>query len=196
MIAVQFSGDWLHERVKPHWIDAILEVVCACPQHTFLSLSKRIGNYHAKVYDSTLDCSCRELGGGDYLPNLWNGITVCTQEEADRDIPILLRTLSAMRWVSLEPLLSPVGLAYHFPSAHGMRNDQFWIVVGCETIGSRPGRECKLDWVKSVADQCHAAGVAIWVKQVSHQDQVIHDTEQIADLLGTTIEQIRQWPKG
>lgn len=70
------------------------------------------------------------------------------------------------------------------------------MIVGCETIGSRPGRECKLDWIKSIVDQCHNADIPVFVKQVSHEGKVIHDSVQIADLLGTTVEQIRQWPKG
>lgn len=44
------------------------------------------------------------------LPNLWLGVTVCNQEEADAKIPALLATPAAKRFVSIEPMLGPVEL--------------------------------------------------------------------------------------
>lgn len=45
------------------------------------------------------------------LPNLWLGVTVCNQAEADAKIPLLLQTPAAKRFVSIEPMLGPVNLA-------------------------------------------------------------------------------------
>lgn len=44
------------------------------------------------------------------LPNVWLGVTVCNQAEADAKIPILLETPAAKRFVSVEPMLGPVEL--------------------------------------------------------------------------------------
>ena len=46
------------------------------------------------------------------LPNLWLGVTVCNQSEADTKIPALLATPAAKRFVSLEPLLGAISLSY------------------------------------------------------------------------------------
>ena len=40
------------------------------------------------------------------------------------------------------------------------------IIVGAESINGRPGRECKIEYVRAVVKQCKAAGVKIFVKQV------------------------------
>ena len=40
--------------------------------------------------------------------NIWLGISVVNQEEADRDIPKLLATEASIRFLSMEPLLGPV----------------------------------------------------------------------------------------
>lgn len=42
------------------------------------------------------------------LPNVWLGVTAENQEEADRRIPILLKTPAAIRWVSVEPMLGGI----------------------------------------------------------------------------------------
>lgn len=44
------------------------------------------------------------------LPNVWLGVTVCNQAEADAKIPVLLQTPAAVRFVSVEPCLGPVDL--------------------------------------------------------------------------------------
>ncbi len=46
------------------------------------------------------------------LTNVWLGITVVNQAEADRDIPKLLSTPAALRFLSMEPLLGPVNLRH------------------------------------------------------------------------------------
>lgn len=44
-------------------------------------------------------------------PNVWLGITVVNQEEADRDIPKLLALKAHRRFLRMEPLLGPIDLA-------------------------------------------------------------------------------------
>jgi protein gp37 len=212
VVGVQFMGDWLHEKVKPEWIDRMLEVMGYCSRHTWLTLTKRIENYHEKVYESTLDCPCRELGGGDWLRNHWNGLTVCNQEEVDRKVPLLLKTLAGLLWLSIEPMLGPISLTHlrepGIPAVslvNGLTGECHpavstpwarphigFVVVGCESGPKR--RECKLEWVQSIIDQCQAAKVPVWVKQVSDKGEIIHDADKIAALLGRTVGEIRQMP--
>ena len=109
-------------------------------------------------------------------PNVWLGVSVEDQERADERIPELLRTPAAVRFLSCEPLLSTVDLWAHLwepadrdgtcqpHNRFRVRPDAIdWVIVGCE---SGPGaRPCDVAWLRSLRDQCAAAGVAFFLKQ-------------------------------
>lgn len=121
------------------------------------------------------------------LPNVQLGVSVEDQAWADARIPILLDTPAAVRWISAEPLLGPVDLtefevgegnglnAFDALSGVGLEmngNTPYqvtvphldWVVVGGE---SGPGaRTFDVQWAKSIIDQCGAAGVPCFVKQL------------------------------
>lgn len=109
-VLVSFMGDLFHEDVPTTFIDQVLEIIASCPQHTFIALTKRPENLEHKIYGTTTDNPFRQLGGGDYLANLWLGVTAENQARADERIPILLQTPAAKRFVSCEPLLSAIDL--------------------------------------------------------------------------------------
>jgi protein gp37 len=106
------------------------------------------------------------------LPNVWLGTSVENQETANRRIPFLLDTPASVRFVSYEPALGPVD--FGFGVSEGVPTDLepfreradllHWIIVGGE---SGPGaRPFDLAWARSTVEQCKAAGVASFVKQV------------------------------
>lgn len=77
------------------------------PNLDHLLLTKRIGNVARMV-------PARWLEPGGWPANAWLGITVVTQEEADRDIPKLLDVPAHVRFLSIEPMLGPIDLTrYH-----------------------------------------------------------------------------------
>ena len=113
-------------------------------------------------------------------PHVWLGVSVENQATADERIPILLQTPAAVRWVSVEPLLGPVDLSrayltdkcggkYPFPSLEDEHRTKYvhlldWVVVGGE---SGPcARPCDLAWIRSIKNQCQAAGVPVFIKQL------------------------------
>ena len=101
------------------------------------------------------------------LPNVWLGVSVENQEAADERIPELLRTPAAVRFLSCEPLLGPVDLrGVPVPPSIGdveASRRLHWIIAGCE---SGPGaRPCSVEWLRSLRDQCAAAGVPFFLKQ-------------------------------
>ena len=114
------------------------------------------------------------------LPNVWLGVSAEDQTRADERIPDLLTTPAAVRFVSAEPLLSAVdftsikvGGADSLYRANALTGDGFdgqllsWIIVGGESgPGARvwPGFE---DACHSIRDQCRAAGVAFFMKQMA-----------------------------
>jgi protein gp37 len=112
--------------------------------------------------------------------NVWVGVTAENQAAANERIPILLRIPAAVRFVSAEPLLGPIrfdalylrprlsawyqdgGIKGNHPLV-GVKRGIDWLIVGGESgPGARPMHP---DWVRSLRDQCVAAGVKFHFKQ-------------------------------
>jgi len=117
-------------------------------------LTKRIGNADRMLPQRWIK---------EGLPrHIWFGISVVNQEEADRDIPKLLRIPTAVPWVSYEPALGPVDLGMIGRSL--ITPHIAWIVVGGES-GPR-ARPFDLKWARDTIRQGEAAQVPIFVKQL------------------------------
>lgn len=115
-------------------------------------------------------------------PNVWLGTTVENQAEADRRIPHLLAVPAAKRFLSCEPLLNAVDLRYLQPGDPPVEIDALHGTHG--VLRPHGGRNAKLDWIiaggesgpkarpshpesfRSLRDQCQAAGVAFFMKQM------------------------------
>jgi protein gp37 len=186
-IFVNSMSDLFHPDVPPEFIDDVLAVIKACPQHTFLILTKRPENIQEKVYGA-LELPARILGGGDHFPpNVWLGVSVENQTTADERIPILLQTSAAHRFISVEPMLGEIDLTalnlgtnfemsaidgwyvtpgndgYDEPIQHGDGEKLDWIICGGETgPGARPMHP---DWAKFLRDQCVEAKVPFFFKK-------------------------------
>jgi protein gp37 len=114
------------------------------------------------------------------------GVSVENQKAADLRIPALLGTPAAGRWISAEPLLGPVdllgdverpgpavvrtGFATRTDYGTGVEydcDDQVgidWLVCGGES--GRNARPMDLRWARDLRDQCAAAGVPYFFKQL------------------------------
>ena len=159
MIFVCSMCDLFHPEVDTRDIDSVFEIMAACPQHTFQILTKRPELIEKKLYGVTEHNPCRSLGGGDYLPNVWLGVTAEDQLNLNKRILDLLYISWGIRFLSLEPLLGPIEIAEGgFSGRWGID----WVIVGPETGPGR--RECKIEWIHRVVDDCAAAGVPCFVK--------------------------------
>jgi len=156
-------GDMFGDDIPNESIDHILEVIGACPQHTFIILAKRPENIEAKFYEVTEDNPCRELGGGDYLPNLWLGVTVETQKMAQRRIPELLRIPAAMRFISIEPILGPVNIERWFPDQHHKLNLN-WLIIGAMTGPGARQHAPKKEWIENIVCQAKRFNIPVFMK--------------------------------
>lgn len=114
------------------------------------------------------------------LPNVWLGVSAEDQQRAGERVPDLLATPAAIRFVSAEPLLGPLHIKWsisrkaidiaagfltngHFSPSLDTLRPLDWIIVGGE---SGPGaRPMHAEWVRSIRDQCAAAGTAFFFKQ-------------------------------
>jgi protein gp37 len=137
-IFVCSMGDLFHWDVRPDWRASVFNVMAHCPQHTFMVLTKRPEN----IPDGLV-----------FPPNVWLGTTAENQEMADKRIQMMPKVKASVRFLSLEPLLGPVDLSRWIGGL---------VIVGGETgPGARPMHP---DWVRSIRDQCQAAGVPFFFK--------------------------------
>lgn len=142
LVYVSFMGDLFHDEVPDEFIVCVFDVMARSPQHCFHLLTKRPERLAAM--SSRLP----------WPANIWAGATV--EDDAHRGRADWLRqTGAAVRYLVLEPLLGPVEQL----DLSGIG----WVILGGE---SGPGaRPLHIDWVRSVRDQCVAAGVPFTFKQ-------------------------------
>lgn len=167
-------ADVFDSEAPDGWRRDLFELILKTPHLDWLLLTKRIGNVKRMV-SLAFGCISACSDNARLPENVWLGITVCNQEEADRDIPILLDTPAEKRFLSIEPLLGPVDLdAIDMPhtmpenvlTGIGGRDNPTtidWVIVGGET--GPKARPAHPNWVRSLRDQCAAARVPFMFKQ-------------------------------
>jgi len=146
MIFVNSMSDLFHDGVPDSYIGRVFDVMAAAERHTFQVLTKRAERL-AAWYE--------RHPGFWRLPNVWVGVSVEDRRYGLPRVPFLRRVASAVRFLSVEPLLEDVGLI----DLGGID----WVIVGGE---SGPGaRPMKPEWALSVRDQCLQARVPFFFKQ-------------------------------
>ena len=145
-------------------------------QCTYLWLTKRVGNMVKVLQKGKIDID-RQVSrfsemvdwgrfdfGKDLMSNNYFGFTAENQEWYDRRMKDFRGGMPrwANGWLSAEPLLGPInlGLQYIAPEDAPFK----WVVVGCESGPNR--RPCKIEWVADIVEQCRAANVPVFVKQI------------------------------
>lgn len=88
-------ADVFDNEVDETWRADLFQLIEATPNLDWLLLTKRIGNASVEA---------------KWPSNVWLGITVINQDEADRDLPKLLMVPAAVRFISCEPLLGAIDL--------------------------------------------------------------------------------------
>jgi protein gp37 len=139
-------------------------------------------------------------------PNIWPMASVEHQPAADDRIPDLLEIPAVVRGLSCEPLIGPVDLNHvqrdreveidSLNGTHGVvrphvgRHDErvSWVIAGAE---SGPGaRPADVEWFRSLRDQCRAAGVKFFVKQIVVDGKLRKDVAEFPPDL-----QIQEFPR-
>lgn len=154
----------------------LFRLIDQTPDLDWLLVTKRSGNIQ-RLWPARADYR-RE--------NIWLLASVEDQAAADCRVPELLKChgLARVLGLSCEPLLGPLDLrpwlgpvhadeidAPQLPSGHPWPWDEQpwysglgWVIVGGE---SGPGaRPCQIEWVRSIVQQCQAARVPCFVKQL------------------------------
>ena len=136
-----------------------------------------------------IEAAFNDLWENKPIPNVWLGVTAETQDRADARIPSLLKCPAAVRFISVEPMLEESNLSnWYYTNACGCL-DQYddvmecehcknsgsvsefdWVICGGESQkGARPMESA---WARSLRQQCKAAGVPFFMKQMGgHPDK-------------------------
>lgn len=179
-------GDWLDPEVPVEWLARMLDTIRQCNQVTWQLLTKRPELWRDRIeliHDIEQAAPDREFGSWLYRwlfvqppENIWIGTSVENQETMVQRVPYLLGIPAAKHFVSAEPLLGPLELNYNFwLDGRGRREDKTltepgfhkhidWVIAGGES--GRNARPCNVQWLIDIKDQCEAAGVPCFVKQL------------------------------
>lgn len=184
-IFVCSMGDLFHESVPFEWIDKVFAIIALCPQHTFQILTKRperMWEYFRPIGGTTrMDWIVSKMASilnvsrivrpAWPLPNLWLGTSTENQEQADKRLPHLLQFPAVIHFMSGEPLIEPVLIPSQYMCGFARRlnktpircNKLDWVICGGES--GPKARPMHPDSVRSLRDQCKAAGVPFMFKQ-------------------------------
>lgn len=159
VIFVNSISDFFHP-VADEWRQEAWDVIKACPQHTWLILTKRP--------ERIIECLPHDWVGN--YANVMLGVTIERQKYVER-LYHLSEVPDTKRFISAEPLLGPLKLT--FEDEYGIKLiDAFkWCIIGGES-GEESGpyeyRECKLEWIENLVTdlQTNAPHINIHVAQL------------------------------
>ncbi len=146
LIFVNSMSDLFHKKVPVDLIEAVFDTMERADHHIYQVLTKR-----SSLMRRYLNRRYRAASAPDHM---WFGVSV---EDSDhvRRLEHLRESNVAVRFVSFEPLLGPIGTV----DLEGIA----WAIVGGES-GPR-ARRMDPAWVRDLRDHCLASDVAFFFKQ-------------------------------
>ena len=172
--------DWIAKQDAAHkrWVKDVAEaeILCAEDPGTRGARRSAIAAIACSAFASSFGADFTSTLDTWPLRNVWLGVSVEDQTTADDRISILIERIpAAVRFASYEPALGPVSLWAFLkgetrdrcvatlggaPNTPGLD----WVIVGGESgNGARP---FDVQWAQSVVEQCRAAEVPCFVKQL------------------------------
>jgi len=141
-IFVNSMSDLFHEDVPMTFIQKVFGVMHRAHWHRFQILTKRSKRM-------------RELSELlHWTPNIWMGVSVENANYKNR-IDDLRNTRAAVKFLSIEPLIAPVGKLR-------LKNID-WVIVGGES--GPKARPIEPEWIREVRDQCVDSHIPFFFKQ-------------------------------
>jgi protein gp37 len=145
-IFVNSMSDLFHKEVPRAFIDQVFDTMERADWHVFQVLTKR-SSLLARYLKS-------RYGVGRAPTHIWCGVSI-EDAQAKSRLAHLRGAPATTRFLSLEPLLGPVGCL----DLAGID----WVIAGGES-GPR-ARPMDADWVRNIRDQCLGQRVAFFFKQ-------------------------------
>lgn len=147
MAFVNSMSDLFLAEVPDAYIRRVVDVMLAADWHTYQVLTKR-----SERLRDLLGTSLRDAADA---PHIWWGVSVENRKHGLPRLRHLQESPARMRMLSIEPLLEHLGPL----DLRGIA----WAIAGGES--GRGARPLQAEWVRSIRDQCAAAGVPFFFKQ-------------------------------
>jgi protein gp37 len=146
MIFVNSMSDLFHKDISHAYIEAVFDTMERADWHVYQVLTKR-----SSLLQKFINERYRDRAGPAHM---WFGVSV-ENESATSRIAHLQKARAGVRFLSIEPLLAPVG-KLDLAGIH-------WVIVGGESgPGARPMRP---EWAIDIRNQCLKALVPFFFKQ-------------------------------
>lgn len=146
MIFVNSMSDLFQKEIPKEYVSAVFDTMEKADWHIYQVLTKRstiLQKFISDRYKARKPPS-----------HIWFGVSI-ESEQAKSRIAHLQRATAGVRFLSVEPLIAPVG-KLNLKGIH-------WVIVGGE---SGPGaRPMERKWVIDIRNQCLAAKVPFFFKQ-------------------------------
>lgn len=146
LIFVNSMSDLFHKNVPVELIDTVFDTMESADHHIYQVLTKRSSLMRRYVN--------RRYAEAPVPDHIWLGVSIEDRDHVGR-LAHLRQSNVAIRFVSFEPLLGPIGTV----DLDGIA----WAIVGGES-GPR-ARRMDPDWVRELRDQCLTRDVAFFFKQ-------------------------------
>jgi protein gp37 len=147
MVFVNSMSDLFHEDVPDQFVIRVADVMMTARWHTYQVLTKR-----SERLRDMLNGVLRFATGTRHI---WWGVSVENVKHGKPRIEHLRDTPSAVKFLSIEPLLEDLGQVD--------LTDIDWVIVGGESgVGARPMKE---SWVENLLAQCRRSEVPFFFKQ-------------------------------
>lgn len=174
-----------HRMTRLEFVADYLHLIFETPNLDHLTLTKRPENWkatleavekHYALAPSVNDSFCAWLRNwleGQPPENVWFGFTAGTQKSWNERSVIALGIPARWRWCSAEPLLEPIGMDLGTINYDWMCHGEWakqpaihWVVPGGESGPKR--RDCGVEAIVDLAEQCQHSGTPCFVKQDCH----------------------------
>lgn len=136
-------------------------VIKNTPQHTWQILTKRP--------ERIPECLPPDWGNG--YKNVWLGTSIANESEKHRLMELQKQKTNAsgfLTFLSVEPLIGNIDFESD-PVVHSAFKKLDWVIIGGESgndYGKFRYRECRLEWIEHIMQQCKSAGIPVFVKQM------------------------------
>jgi protein gp37 len=146
MIFVNSMSDLFHKEIPREFIDRVFDTMEAASWHVFQVLTKR-----SSLMRDYLRRRYRDVKPPQHI---WLGVSV-ENGSATKRIKHLQQAPASIRFLSIEPLIGPVG-TMDLAGIH-------WVIAGGESGPN--ARPMDIDWARDIRDQCAMSGIAFFFKQ-------------------------------
>jgi protein gp37 len=164
MIFLNDMGDTFTESLPIDWLAPLLPRIAASP-HVYMVLTKRASRMRRFAKDHALPA------------NVWPGVSLTTASTLPRLAELKLTRGGGPKWLSVEPMLEAIDFA-DAPLDPESTAGEWSLLDGIRLciVGGESGPDARrfdVAWARSLRDQCKAAGVAFFLKQLGSNPEVM-----------------------